>query len=154
MVKIIDKRLAVPKWGLIVRLKITQMLQNVFGRSAQLAQHFWDIVEKRLHWESAVREINHKTADVPMTKQRCLVVNLYGPWDILETEKGRQIYCYLIQNCAIFILTWFQIDVISVHLNTLFSTLSVLRSALSKKICAEFAMMYANSFGKRHCNFA
>ena len=45
-----NKELPVPKWVLIVRLKIPQMPQNL---SAQ-AQIVWQFVEKRLHWVSVV----------------------------------------------------------------------------------------------------
>ena len=53
--EIMDKGLTVPKWGLIVvRSKIPQIPQNLFGRSSQLAQKFGISLRKKLHWASVV----------------------------------------------------------------------------------------------------
>ena len=49
-----DKGLTVPKWVLIVRLKIPQMPQNLSSKFVCPSPKFWDFNEKRLYWVSIV----------------------------------------------------------------------------------------------------
>ena len=50
-----DKELAVPKWVLIVQLKIAQMSQNLSAQFVCPIPKVLDFNEKRLHWASVVR---------------------------------------------------------------------------------------------------
>ena len=50
-----DKGLTVPKWVLIVQLKIPQMPQNLSTQFVSPSSKVLDFNEKRLHWESVVR---------------------------------------------------------------------------------------------------
>ena len=50
-----DKGLTVPKWVLIVWLKIPQMPQNLSAQFVCLSPKVLDSNEKRLHWVSVVR---------------------------------------------------------------------------------------------------
>ena len=49
-----DKGLTVPKWVLINRTKIPQMIQNLSAQIVCSNQKVWDFDEKRLHWASVV----------------------------------------------------------------------------------------------------
>ena len=51
-----DKGLTVPKWVLIVRPKIHQMLQNLSAQFVCPSQKVWDFNGKRLHWASVVHD--------------------------------------------------------------------------------------------------
>ena len=53
----IDKRLTVPKWGLIVWPKIPQMPKNLFEQFVCPSPKVLDFNKKRLHWESVVRVV-------------------------------------------------------------------------------------------------
>ena len=55
----VDMGLIVPKWVLIVWLKISQMPQNFFAQFVCPSPKVLDLDEKRLHWASIVREFNH-----------------------------------------------------------------------------------------------
>ena len=50
-----DKGLTVPKWVLIVWLKIPQMPQNLSAQFVCPSPKVLDFNEKRLHWASVVR---------------------------------------------------------------------------------------------------
>ena len=52
-----DKGLTVPKWVLIVWLKILQMPKNLFPNLSAQAQKFWISMKKRLYWASVVRDM-------------------------------------------------------------------------------------------------
>ena len=56
----IDKGLTVPKWVVIVLPKIPQMLQNLSAQFVCPTPKVLDLNEKRLHWESVVRELTEK----------------------------------------------------------------------------------------------
>ena len=49
-----DKALTVPKWGLIVWPKISQMPQNLSAQFVYPSPKVLDFDEKRLHWMSIV----------------------------------------------------------------------------------------------------
>ena len=49
-----DKRLTVPKWALIIWLKIPQMPQNLSAQFVRPSPKMLDFNEKRLHWLSVV----------------------------------------------------------------------------------------------------
>ena len=49
-----DKGLTVPKWVLIVWLKIPQMSQNLSAQFVYPSPKVLDFNEKRLHWASVV----------------------------------------------------------------------------------------------------
>ena len=49
----------VPKWVLINRPKIPQMPQNLSAQIVCPSPKVWDFNEKRLHWASVVRILNH-----------------------------------------------------------------------------------------------
>ena len=51
-----DKGLTVPKWVLIVWLKIPQMLQSLSAQFFCPSPKLLDFNGKRLHWASIVRE--------------------------------------------------------------------------------------------------
>jgi hypothetical protein len=51
-----DKGLTVPKWELIVWLKIPQMPENLSAQFVCQSPKVLDFNEKRLHWVSVVRE--------------------------------------------------------------------------------------------------
>jgi hypothetical protein len=51
----VDKRLTVPKYVLIVQLKIPQMPQNLSAQFVYPNPKFLDFNEKRLLWASLVR---------------------------------------------------------------------------------------------------
>ena len=51
-----DKGLTVPKWVLIVQLKISQMSQNLSAQFVCPSPKVLDFNEKRLYWASVVRE--------------------------------------------------------------------------------------------------
>ena len=53
-----DKGLIVPKWVLIVWLKIPQMLQNLSAQFVCPSPKVLDFNGKRLHWASVVRGVN------------------------------------------------------------------------------------------------
>ena len=56
--EIMDKELTVPKWGIIIRLKISK---NLFDQSAQFAQKLEFIDEKRYtYWMSVVITIYYR----------------------------------------------------------------------------------------------
>jgi hypothetical protein len=55
--KNMDKGLTVPKWGLIVRLKIPQMPQNLSAQFVCPSPKVLDFNEKRLYWASEVRDL-------------------------------------------------------------------------------------------------
>ena len=57
-----DKRLTVPKYVLIVQLKIPQMPQNLSAQFVYPNPKFLDFNEKRLLWASLVREAMHCNA--------------------------------------------------------------------------------------------
>ena len=46
IIEIMENRLTVPKWVLIVRLKIPQTPQNLFSRFGQFAQQFEMLLKK------------------------------------------------------------------------------------------------------------
>jgi hypothetical protein len=50
-----DKGLTVPKWMLIVWLKIPQLLQNLSAQIVCPSPKVWNFDEKRLHGASVVR---------------------------------------------------------------------------------------------------
>ena len=50
-----DKGLTVPKWVLIFRVKIPQMLQNLSAQFVCTSPKVWVFDAKRLHWASVVR---------------------------------------------------------------------------------------------------
>ena len=52
-----DKGLTVPKWVLINRPKIHQMLQNLSAKIVCSSPKVWDFDEKRLLWVSVVRDL-------------------------------------------------------------------------------------------------
>ena len=52
-----DKGLTVPKWVLIVWLKMPQMPQNLSAQFVFLSPKVLDFDKKRLHWESIVRVV-------------------------------------------------------------------------------------------------
>ncbi len=54
-----DKGLTVPKWVLIVWPKIPQMPQNLSAQFVCPSPKVLDFNEKRLHWASVVRGLNH-----------------------------------------------------------------------------------------------
>ena len=54
-----DKGLTVPKWVLIVWLKIPQMPQNLSAQFVCPSPKVLDFNEKRLHWASVVRDHVH-----------------------------------------------------------------------------------------------
>ena len=49
-----DKRLTVPKWALIIWLKIPQMPQNLSAQFVRPSPKMLDFNEKRLRWLSVV----------------------------------------------------------------------------------------------------
>ena len=51
----LDKGLTVPKYVLVVWLKIPRMPQNLSEQF--FCPNVWDFNEKRLHWASVVRDI-------------------------------------------------------------------------------------------------
>ena len=53
-----DKGLTVPKWVLIVCLKIQQMPQNLFAQFVCPSPKVLDFNEERLYWGSIVRVID------------------------------------------------------------------------------------------------
>ena len=53
------KGLTVPKWLLIVWLKIPQMLQNLSAQFVCPSPKVLDFNEKRLHWASIVRDLKN-----------------------------------------------------------------------------------------------
>ena len=52
-----DKELTLPKWVLINRPKITQMLQNLSAQFVCQSPKVWDFDEKRLYWASVVHAL-------------------------------------------------------------------------------------------------
>jgi hypothetical protein len=56
----INKGLTLPKWVLIVWLKIPQMLQNLSAQFVCPSPKVLDFNEKMLHWVSIVRGIVNK----------------------------------------------------------------------------------------------
>ena len=54
-----DKGFTVPKWVLIVWLKIPQMPQNLSAQFVCPSPKVLDFIEKRLHWASVVRGFFH-----------------------------------------------------------------------------------------------
>ena len=52
-----DKGLTVPKWGLLIWLKIPQMSQNLSAQFVFPRPKVSDFNEKRLHWASIVRDL-------------------------------------------------------------------------------------------------
>jgi hypothetical protein len=56
--KNMDKGLTVPKWMLIVWLKIPKMPQNLSAQFVCPSPKIPDFNEKRLHWASVVRVCN------------------------------------------------------------------------------------------------
>ena len=55
-----DKGLTVPKWVLIVRLKIPQMPQNLPAQFVCPSPKILDFNEKSLHWVSIVRDFHDR----------------------------------------------------------------------------------------------
>ena len=55
-----DKGLTVPKWVLIVWPKIPQMPQNLSAQIVCPSPIVWEFDEKRLHWESVLRDRGHQ----------------------------------------------------------------------------------------------
>ena len=56
--KNMGKGLTVPKWVMIVWLKIPQMPQNLSAQFVCPSPKVWDFDEKRLHWASVVRVVD------------------------------------------------------------------------------------------------
>ena len=61
----IDKRLTVPKWVLIVLMKIPQMPQNLVAQFVCPRPKVLDFKEKRLHWASVVHATNQQQKAAP-----------------------------------------------------------------------------------------
>ena len=65
-----DKGLTVPKWVLIVWLKIPQIPQNLSAKFVCPSPKLWDFDETRLHWVSVIRDSVHKCAFLPRYASR------------------------------------------------------------------------------------
>ena len=78
-----DKGLKVPKWVMIVRLKIPQMPQNFSAQFLCPSPKVWDFNEKELHWESVVRALGLQTSLLKKTS---------GKTDLLTSQGGQRNY--------------------------------------------------------------
>ena len=61
-----EKVLSVPKWELIVWLKIPQMPQNSSDQFVRTSPKVLDINEKRLHWASVVCDSLHRRSSLSL----------------------------------------------------------------------------------------
>jgi hypothetical protein len=74
-----DKQFKVPKWVLIVWLKIPQMPQNLSAQFVCSNSKVWDFDEKRLHWASVVRDRIYNCTFAVNTK--LLKIRIFGSFD-------------------------------------------------------------------------
>ena len=61
-----DKGFTVPKWVLIVWLKIPQMPQNLSAQFVCPSPKVLDFIKKSLHWPSVVRGFDYASQDIGM----------------------------------------------------------------------------------------
>ena len=68
-----DKGPTVPKWVLIVWPKILQMPQNLYAQFVCPSTTVQDFNEKRPHWASVARDLNHNVQKETLKSHYCKI---------------------------------------------------------------------------------